>query len=112
MLDLDELELKKIYKKDRMVEKYMEEIVRVNNNPEFQAFMTYEEDQEKIQNSRIRAGVKRGIEQGIEKGMKQGIKQGKEEERLQIAKNLKLLETSAEDIAKATFLTIEEIEKL
>ena len=52
MLDLDELDLKKISKKDRMVERYMEDLVKVNSNPEFQAYMTYEEDQEKIFNSR------------------------------------------------------------
>lgn len=44
MLDLEEKELKEISKKDKVVEKYMGEIIRVNNNPEFQAFMTYEED--------------------------------------------------------------------
>ena len=63
MLDLDELELKKISKRDRMVERYMEDLVKVNSNPEFQAYMTYEEDQEKIFNSRIKAGIKKGLEQ-------------------------------------------------
>ena len=31
----------------------MEEIVKVNSDPEFQVFMTYEEDQEKMFNSRM-----------------------------------------------------------
>ena len=48
MLDLDESELEKISKKDRMVENFMEELKKVNGNPEFQAYMTYEEDQQKI----------------------------------------------------------------
>ena len=61
----------------------MEDIVKVNSNPEFQAFMTYEEDQEKIYNSRMRAatekGLKAGFEEGLEKGMKQGLEQGLEQ---------------------------------
>ena len=64
MLDLDELDLKQISKKDRMVERYMEDIVKVNSNPEFQAYMTYEEDQEKIFNSRMKVSFNKGISQG------------------------------------------------
>ena len=63
MLDLDELDLKKISKKDRMVERYMEDLVKVNSNPEFQAYMTYEEDQEKIFNSRMKASFNKGKEE-------------------------------------------------
>lgn len=116
MLDLEEKELRRISKKDKVVKKYMEEIVKVNSNPEFQAFMTYEEDQEKILNSRIKEGMKKGIEQGIEqgieKGIEQGIEQGRKEERLLIAKKFKQLGISVEDISKATSLSVSEIVKL
>jgi len=44
MLDLEKEELKKISKKDKVVERFMTRITRVNGNPEFQALMTYEED--------------------------------------------------------------------
>ena len=104
MLDLDEIELKKISKKDRMVERYMEEIVKVNSDPEFQAFMTYEEDQEKIFNSRMKASMQKGLEQGLEQGIEQGI--------VEVAMYLKKMGMSTEDIAKATSLSIEKIEKL
>ena len=104
MLDLDEKELKKISKKDRMVERYMEEIVKVNSDPEFQAFMTYEEDQEKIFNSRMKASMQKGLEQGLKQGIEQGI--------LQTAKNFKKMGTPLEVIAEATGLSLEEVEKL
>ena len=104
MLDLEEKDLKKISKKDRMVEKYMENLVKVNNNPEFQAFMTYEEDQEKIYNSRMRAATEKGLKQGIEQGIKL--------ERLQVAKKCKQLGMSNSDIVEVTSLSIDEIIKL
>ena len=98
----------------------MEELVKVNSNPEFQAFMTYEEDQEKILNSRIKEGMKKGIEKGIQQGIKQGIKQGieqgfekgKKEGIIEVVKNFKEMGISIDDIKKATGLSMEEIEKL
>ena len=124
MLDLDELELRKISKEDKVVERYMDEIVRVNSNPAFQEFMSVEEDQRKIQNSRMRAaekaatergmkrGMKQGMKQGIEKGIEKGIEQGIEQGILQTAKNFKGLGISIEDIMKATGLSKEEVEGL
>ena len=120
MLDLEEKELIKISKKDKVVERYMEELVKVNSNPEFQAFMTYEEDQEKILNSRIKEGMKKGLEKGIQQGIKQGIKQGieqgfekgKKEGIIEVVKNFKEMGISIDDIKKATGLSMEEIEKL
>ena len=100
MLDLEENQLKKISKKDRMVESFMEELKKVNSNPEFQAFMTYEEDQAKIFNSRMKESYNNGIEQGIK------------QEKIQIVKNLKALGTPIEIIASATNFSIEEIEKI
>lgn len=104
MLDLEKEELEKISKKDKVVERYMTKIVRVNGNPEFQAFMTYEEDQEKIFNTRMKESMKRGLEQGIEQGKREGI--------FETAKNLKKLGITTEDIMKATGLSLEEVVKL
>ena len=112
MLDLEEKDLKKISKKDRMVEKYMEDIVKVNSNPEFQAFMTYEEDQEKIYNSRMRAATEKGLKEGLEQGLQQGLEQGRQESCIEIAKNMKEIGISLEDIVKVTSLSLEEVEKL
>lgn len=104
MLDLEEKDLKKISKKDRMVEKYMEDIVKVNSNPEFQAFMTYEEDQEKIYNSRMRAATEKGLEQGLE--------QGKYESSVLIAKKLKSMGLEFDKISHATNLSLTELDKI
>ncbi|UTC67091.1 MULTISPECIES: Rpn family recombination-promoting nuclease/putative transposase [unclassified Treponema] len=53
-------------------------------------------------------GIKQGFEQGIEKGISQGSYQTK----LETAKNLAEMGFAVEAIAKATGLSIEEIEKL
>ena len=108
MLDLDELDLKKISKKDRMVERYMEDLVKVNSDPEFQAYMTYEEDQEKIFNSRMKASIQKGLEQGLAQGLAQGIEQGI----LQTAKNMKDKNIDIQTIVDCTGLTFEDIELL
>ena len=82
----------------------MEDIVKVNSNPEFQAFMTYEEDQEKIHNSRMRAAT--------EKGLEQGLQQGKRENSIEIAKKLKDDGFDIDKIIEYTSLSQEEIESL
>ncbi len=48
-LNLEDLE--KLSKGDRMVKKYMSEIERVNENPEFWEYMSAEEDNRKIENT-------------------------------------------------------------
>ena len=83
MLDLGLEELKTLSKKDRMVAKYMEEIKRVNEDPDFYEFISAEEDNRKIENS-IREemkekGLKEGLERGLKQGLEQGLEQGKEE---------------------------------
>ena len=112
MLDLEEKELKKISKKDKVVEKYMGEIVRVNNSPEFQVFMTYEEDQEKIFNSRMKEAKKIANETGIKKGIKQGIEKGKYENSVLIAKKLKSMGLELDKISLATNLSLTQLNKI
>ena len=104
MLDLDNEELKKISKKDRMVTKYMEEINKLNEDPMFREYMTKEQDDEKKLNTEIHKAINLGIEQGM--------KQGKNEEKLDIAFNLKKSGFSFKDIAENTGLPIETIENL
>ena len=57
-------------------------------------------------------GIERGIEQGISQGIEQGISRGSYQTKLETAKNLIDIGLSAENIAKATGLSREEIEKL
>ena len=97
-------QLKKYLKDSKVVDKYMEEVERVNNDPMFIEYMTYEEDQKKIMNSKINEATKIGYNQGIEQGVNQ--------RNTEIAKNLLNTNLSTSEIAKATGLSVEEIKKL
>jgi predicted transposase/invertase (TIGR01784 family) len=100
MLDLQSEELLELSKKDRMVLEYMNELNRVNQDPEFREYMTQEEDEEKIRNTEINTALKKGIEQGEKK------------KQIEVAKNLLLMNMKKEDIAKAIGLSIKEIENI
>lgn len=63
MLDLPLEELKSLSKNDRMVTKYMSELKRVNEDPEFFEFMSAEEDNRKIESSIQREMTEKGLEQ-------------------------------------------------
>ena len=83
-----------------MVDKYMEEVVKVNEDPDFHQYMSWEEDQRKIQNS-IRKQFR-----------EEGLVEGRAEAKLEAAKNLKNNGVSIEIIAKSLGLSKKEIEKL
>ena len=57
-------------------------------------------------------GLQKGLEEGLQKGLQKGKAEGRQEEKHSIALNLKKLGVSIEQIAFATSLSIEEIEKL
>ena len=103
MLDLDKKELENM-PKDKIVDKYITNVTIVNDNPEFQKYMSEEEDKKKIQNSLLSEARENGINDGISKGVSQ--------EKVNIAKNLLSMNMSLEDISKATGLSVEEINKL
>ena len=107
MLDLNEGELKKMPKSDKISEKYIESVTIVNNDPFFQEYMSHEEDQRKMQNSLIREAEDSGYEKGIKLG-----EEKLEKEKIDIAKRLLNMYMNKEDIIKATGLTPEEIKKL
>ena len=58
MLDKD----KKLLKNDGIVKEYMENVDKVNEDPKFREYISYEEDQRKIQNTIKEEGIKEGIE--------------------------------------------------
>ena len=107
MLDLDKKELKSM-PKDKIVDKYITKVTIVNDDPEFQKYMSEEEDKRKIQNSLLSEAKEEGISQGIEQGYTSGINDGIK----QTAKNLLSMNMPLEDISKATGLSVEEINKL
>ena len=95
MLDLDKKELKSM-PKDKIVDKYITNVTIVNDDPEFQKYMSEEEDKKKIQNSLLSEAKEEGISQ----------------EKISIAKNMLNKNMSIDDISDITGLSIEEINKL
>ncbi len=71
MLGLEKQDLIELSKTDKVVSKYMKEVERVNENPEFREYISYEEEQRKIRNEFKKEGYEEGIEQGIEQGAAQ-----------------------------------------
>ena len=115
MLDLDKKELKSM-PKDKIVDKYITNVTIVNDDPEFQKYMSEEEDKKKIQNSLLseakEEGISQGIEQGYTSGINDGIYKGENKKSIEIAKNMLNKNMSIEDISKATGLTIKELKGL
>ena len=107
MLDLDKKELENM-PKDDIVDKYITNVTIVNDNPEFQKYMSEEEDKKKIQNSLLSEAKENGYTSGINDGISKGVSK----EKVNIAKNLLSMNMSLEDISKATGLSVEEINKL
>ena len=95
MLDLDEKDLAELAS-DGKVRKFMNEVKKVNENPDFFNYMTKEEDEEKCHNTEI----------------KEATEAGKKERNIEVAKNLLKKNMSMKDIMEITELTEEEIIKL
>ena len=111
MLDLNEGELKKMPKSDKISEKYIESVTIVNNDPFFQEYMSQEADQRKMQNSLIREAEDSGYEKGIKLGEEKGLKL-LEKEKIAIAKSLIKSGMNLEEISKHTQIDIKELKKL
>ncbi len=108
MLGLEREELTKFSRKNGMVLRYMDELNRVNEEPEFREYMSYEEDQRKITNSLVKESMRKGIEQGMEKG----IEKGKQEEKRNMIKSMIENGMSKEDIMKYCDISEEEFFEL
>ena len=100
MLDLGEKDLKNVSKGNGVVKKYMEELVKVNEDADFLNFISVEKDNMMIENS-IR-------DEGIRKGLEQGTEQSKNE----IAKNMLKENMDISLISKLTGLSNEQINEL
>ena len=111
MLDLDKKELKNM-PKDKIVDKYITNVTIINDDPEFQKYMSEEEDKRKIQNSLLSEAKEEGISQGYTSGINDGISKGENKKSIEIAKNMLKKNMSIEDISDITGLSIEEINKL
>ena len=110
------LDLENISKGNGVVKKYMEELVKVNEDADFLNFISVEKDNMMIENSirdeGIRKGLKEGLEKGLEQGIEQGLEQGTEQSKNEIAKNMLKENMDISLISKLTGLSNEQINKL
>lgn len=60
----------------------------------------------------IEQGIKKGIEQGIEKGIEKGRKEGVQQVKTQMIKDMYELGMPLETIAKASKLSVHEVERI
>ena len=96
MFDLGKDDLKTLSNGDDFVAKYTDELTKLNDNDEFQSWMTYEEDQQMILNTE----------------KKMSYNEGQNDSKLEIAKSLLQQKINIDVISKATGLSNDEILKL
>lgn len=96
MMDLNLKELELLSKEDKLVNKYMNNLEKLNEDVEFREYMTKEEDARKCYNSDIRIATEKG----------------KKENSIEVAKKMLMKDKSIEEIAEFTNLSLEEVQKL
>ena len=132
MLSLEKEELKELSKKDKVVEKYMEDLNEINRDPVFIQHMTDEDDREGIYKALlaeekekaikegldegikkgIKEGIEQGIEQGIERGIERGIEQGKKEEKYMLASEFLKKGIDLNLVSEVTKISIDELKNM
>ena len=108
MLDLEKDDLDKISNGDDFVEAYEDKVTDLNNQETFRSFMSYEEDQELIQNTEKAMAYEDGISQGIS----QGIEQGSQKKQIEIAKNMLAKKMDISTVSELTGLDADTLKKL
>ena len=108
MLDLEKDDLDKISNGDDFVEAYEDKVTDLNNQETFRSFMSYEEDQELIQNTEKAMAYEEGISQGIS----QGIEQGSQKKQIEIAKNMLAKKMDISTVSELTGLDADTLKKL
>ena len=112
MLDSNKEELEKLCKGDKIMEKFKENVEKLNKDEIIIDFLTKEEEDELKKQSYLDEGYELGEEKGMKAGQKIGKELGKKEEKENLAvkmiqKNMKL-----EDISEITGLSIDYLKKL
>lgn len=100
MLDFGGKELEKLCKGDKMMEKFKENVERLNDDKTVINFLTDEEETR----LKIEAYMREGYENGVEAGEK--------ETKLDLAKKMIAKKIKLEDISEITGLSIDELKKL
>ena len=94
------------------MEKFIENVDKLNKDEEFRLLFSEEEDALRTHNTLMAESEEAGIERGIKQGIKQGIEQGQKEEKLEIAKNMLAEGMDVNVIVKITGLSEKEIQAL
>ena len=101
-------ELEEISKGDPILEKYKNEVERMNEDREFANMMDQEEEARKLHNTLISEAKN----DGFVEGRSEGITEGETNKAVEIAKKMLAKNKSIEEIVEYTDLTPEEIKKL
>lgn len=104
MLDLELKDLKELSKENRLVNKYMKELEKINKDPEFREYMTLDEDYRKIRNSILH--------EEKEKSREEGLKEGLKEQAIIIVKTMLKKGYKIEEISEITGFSKEDINEL
>lgn len=116
MLDSNKEELEKLCKGDKIMEKFKENVEKLNKDEIIIDFLTKEEEDELKKQSYLDEGYELGEEKGMKAGQKIGQKIGKELGKKEEKENLavKMLENNIDIsvVSKITGLSIEKLEKL
>ena len=75
MMGFEKDELDSIPKGDTIMNKYKDKITKLNEEPSCQEYMTKEEDDRKMFNTKMNYAKKTGIEEGIKRGKTAGIEE-------------------------------------
>lgn len=88
-------------------------IVEIKNDKKVRdAYMTYEMRMKDLRDEAHAEGLAEGKTQGLAEGKAEGLAEGKAEEKTATAKRLLSMGLSVEDIAKATSLSVEQVEAI
>ena len=115
MLFLDDpntKEVEEIMKKNKDIEEAVVTVHEMSEDEKLRRLAFLREKAIMDEKAIRKAGYVHGMKEGKALGEKSGIEKGEKNEKIKIAKNLKKLGIKIEDIALATNLTKEEIEKL
>ena len=107
-LDASLEELDKMCMGDEYMELFEKEVKRLNENQKFTAFMTPEEENQKL----IKTLISDAEEKGEKLGQKRGEKIGQEKNNLKVAKKMIEYHISIDMISKITGLSKKELESL
>ncbi len=100
IMDMNEDNLSEYSKKDPLIKKYGEDLMKINSDKKFVALLSAEEDEKMLYKTRISLSYKSGIKDGIE------------QEKIETVKKFYELGIPLETIAKGTDLSVDKVKKI